>query len=950
MMRFPNASPDARHPMALPSAVAAASAIDPAGPANEPGAPPRALQLAMLRASVSERREIAQQVAWITHMMAADSREERHSARADVVTQTLPLARSAAARVWRVRFAHLCEAGKAADVAGELVKWCKAARSRSEPAWRWFALPGEPFHDPAAYRGTPLREWPAPVVAMVLSLSRLRGANLSDLSLPAGDLRGIVADGTHLAGVNGNGAWWSGASLRNAGFDHSHQVDADFESADLRGAVFSAADLTRARLFRADLRGATLQDTVMRDANLGEAKCQGLTFRRVRLDEASFQRARLHGASFEGGSARGMRLTAAQARQTRWTAMAMPQCNACGADLRGAEFRECDLTGWQARGAKLTGASWVACDLRGARFCGARLTDVRLGAGCNLAGTQWQGARLRLDAHWLRSLPPEQLDKVARSWMTLPADAPALRADVFAQLLRAISAGPVLGADAARAPALPRLPLHVQCSEWLGRLLTAGGDVGGVGDHDAFAGLRRQWLTRTLRRLAEVKLTGEQAAWILPALMATLETRCNTASPAEVRALAAPMCQALFWAGEGAGGIGAARARRLRAAWFGALPAPLHAALSLDGVDAFDPSFVLLTNGDVALRVPTRCLAMVFDARHAALPATVPDLHWLGARAVARNAVRAVRAVSGHSDATDATDASDDFLPATPSQVHALLRESGCLADLWPTQRSLDGFVRLLGRWVGAALASDAHAIIRNRPHPAAGSPAPWVQAAPSEFPLAIAERFDATVRREGASMMPWLRREAHRDIEEVFSHAPRLAEGGGACRDVSISRGAWLAALAGGLAWLSTQPDRPAKARGAPGGTGISSPNGARQALYRSYALALLNESMAGLVGRPGTTGTGAAAPMAEVEALRGSLAASGADAVSPEQLGAHLLGWLASSPVRGLRGLADACRHTLPWDWAMRLPLPPATLRRVIEPRPLPPDGERTDRHRSD
>ena len=48
--------------------------------------------------------------------------------------------------------------------------------------------------------------------------------------------------------------------------------------------------------------------------------------------------------------------------------------------------------------------------------------------------------------------------------------------------------------------------------------------------------------------------------------------------------------------------------------------------------------------------------------------------------------------------------------------------------------------------------------------------------------------------------------------------------------------------------------------------------------------------------------------------------------------------------------RGLADACRHTLPWDWAMRLPLPPATLRRVIEPRPLPPDGERTDRHRSD
>lgn len=901
-MRFLNANPDARHPMALSAPFAETRAGESASHDHEPTPPPGALQFAMLRASVGERREIAQQVAWIEHMMADRSRDERRGSPADADAQMLPLAKSALARVWRVRFAHLSEGGKAGDIARDLVTWCKAARRQSVPAWLWFAIPGERMPDPIAYRQLPLREWPAPVLAMVLSLSRLRGANLSDLSIPGGDLRGVVADGARFAGANCNGACWSGASLRAAEFDHSHQVDADFESADLRGTRFRAADLSRARLVRADLRGSTFQYTVMRGANVGEAKCQGVVFSRVRLEAALFQRAHLDGACFDDGTARRMQLTAAHAKRSRWTAMTMPQCNALGADLRGAEFRDCDLTEWDASGAKLNGASWVSCDLRGARFCGASLKDVRLGADCNLGGTQWRNARLRLDAKWLRSLPPTQLAGVVRSWETFPVDAPALRADVFLQLLRALSGDSVgMMASTANAPVLQRLPAHVRSSEWLGRILTTGGEVGGIGDHDAFAELRRQWMTRMLDRLTDAKLTPSQAESFTLALVTVLETRCLDASPADVRALAGPICQVLFWAGEGAGGASAMWAQRLRAAWFKALPTALHTALSADGVDAFDPSFVLLTNGDVALRLPIRCLALALDPERASTtPMAAPDWRWLGARVVVRDA------------------ASDDFLPGTTSQLQALLREFGCLADLWPTERSLDAFVRLLGRWVGAVEASDADAVLRSR----AGCVVPVLPdgmgGVPPARPLGTTDRFDATVCAGRPPTRLLLRRDAHLDINEVLSQSLRITDGDGVFPDTRMSRRVWLTAIAAGFVWLATQCHRPGIVRDSSAAPMLAP---ASQALYLSYARAALDESMVGAT---------ASQRIAEVEVLRESLV----DA-SSEALGRHFLEWLMCPGIRALPGLEQACRQTLPWDWAMRLPLHPETLQNVMNTR---------------
>jgi hypothetical protein len=645
-----------------------------------------------------------------------------------------------------------------------------------------------------------------------------------------------------------------------------------------------------------------LQYTVMRGANVGEAKCQGVVFRRVRLEAALFQRAHLDGACFDDGTARRMQLTAAYAKRSRWTAMTMPQCNALGADLRGAEFRDCDLTEWDASGAKLNGASWESCNLRGARFCGASLKDVRLGADCNLGGTQWRNARLRLDAKWLRSLPPTQLAGVVRSWETFPVDVPALRADVFLQLLRALSGGSVgmmaSAASTASAPALQRLPAHVRSSEWLGRILTTGGEVGGIGDQDAFAELRRQWMTRMLDRLTEAKLTPGQAASFTPALVTVLETRCMDASPADVRALAGPMCQVLFWAGEGAGGISAMRTQRLRAAWFRALPAALHAALSADGVDAFDPSFVLLTNGDVALRLPIRCLASALDPERAsATPMAVPDWRWLGARVVVRHAV------------------SDDFLPGTTSQLQALLREFGCLADLWPTERPLGAFVRLLGRWVGAAEASDADAVLRNRARCAVPALPDGVGGVSPACLLGTTERFDATVCMGHSPARLWLRREAHLDIEEVLSHPQRISGGDGAFPDAPMSRRVWLTAIAAGFVWLAMQCNRSGIVRDSSAAPMLAP---ASRALYLSYANAALDESM---------EGTAPSQRMAEVEALRESLA----DAPS-EALGKRFLAWLMCPGVQALPGLEHACRRTLPWDWAMRLPLHPETLQNAM------------------
>ncbi|MDN4572388.1 hypothetical protein DBB29_04185 [Pandoraea cepalis] len=886
--------------------------------------PPEGLRHAVLRANADERRVISLQVAWVAHRLAGniDAMDRVESdavppSMASAAGVDLPFDKSALRQAWRTRFSHLLDDTRVGAVARELVKWCAVPDGQASvvPRWHWLSSTDDASSDVQACARLPMHEWPVAVLSVALTLSNLRNAVLPDLSMPNGDLRGVIAPGAQFGGGQFGGAWWTGASLANAGFGYSNQINADFEGADLRGACFHAADVSGARLVAADLRCAKFWHTVMRGTDLSAARCQGQHFVQGRLDGASFHRAKLQDACFTGGTAHGAKWIGAKAKRSRWTSVAMRNGQAIGADLRSAEFRQCEFPGWDARGAKLNGASFEDCDLRHARFCGASLKHVRIGAGCHLAGTQWQGARVRLDAAWLRHLTPSELEDVVQSLMTFPLDQPAARASVFMQLLVALARPRgLLDKGGERAPRLERLPGSVQRSDWLGRLLVSGIEVGGIGEHDGFAELRAQWLERTVHELTDERWLRARAQWGTASLMTALHRHCGTASSQAIWPLAGAMCQTLYWAGEGVDGIGDTRVQALRSAWFEALPPQVHVALSADGVDAFDASCVVLigADGGVAARLPRHLLASVLEegvglaatAGDVSLAfETLPGWRWLGTRVVARDAA-----------------SPDDFVPGSMAQLQGLLREFGFLAELWPVEHPLDPFVRLVGRWLGVGGASRADAACH-------GAWDPWhsavstatMQAVPA--PLRTSDRLDAVVSSSRSPSHVRLRRAGHADIDEVFREIPFVMPAGEPSLSVAMARHVRWVSVVAGLSWLATQPEwhRPwsiaKRASGAP-----SSEEGAADEMraYRDYALAALNETLRGDV---------ASRNLPQALALRECLVG---ETSSVERLAERLADWLTCPEIAQLPGLAQACRRTLPWFWAIRLPLPAAAIRR--------------------
>ncbi|MDR3396490.1 MAG: pentapeptide repeat-containing protein [Pandoraea sp.] len=896
-------------------------------------APPEALRRAILCANEDERRTISLQVAWLVNILpsASHARGRYEStahlvARADASQGELPFDKGALKQAWVTRFLHLLDGARAAEVARDLVKWCSTGDGQTAAAlrWHWLSSSDEAVGDVLACERLPMREWPVSVLSVALTLSNLRNASLPDLWMPNADLRGVVAPGAKFAGGHFNGAWWGGASLPKAGFACSKQIGADFEGTNLRCANFRAADLTDSRLVEADLRGTEILHTVMCGADLAGAKCHGLTFEKARLDGASFQQTKLHGACFTAGSAHGMKLIGAKAKRSQWTSMTMRKAQALGADLRGAEFRQCALTEWDARGAKLNGAYFESCDLRNARFCGASLKHLRIGPDCNLTGTQWQDARIRLDATWLRGLTPPELDKVVQSWMTFSPDQPAARANVFMQLLSALGRKPgILDTGHEMAPPLHRLPDHVRRSEWLGCLLAAMSEGGGIGEHDGFSELRAQWLTHTVGELNDVPLLRGRAEWVTASLMRELHRDCGAASRRPCWSLSGAMCQTLYWAGEGAGGIGALRAQALREAWFDALPAQMHAALSADGINASDASCVVLirADGNVAARLPMHLLARLLGSNAAGEPKvgdnpfahdTLPGWHWLGTRVVVRD-----------------TESPDDFLPGTMSQLPGLLREFGFLAGLWPVERRLDPFVRLMGRWCGKTGEHRANAACHGTLDDALHADVVATGAAhtgAARTSLSPTDRMDILVNLARSPGHVQLRRVAHTDIDDVFRDVPVLTRDGDVPLSASMARRVRLISLVAGLSWLATQPewqrpwstatDESSALRGA-------TPPAEALRLYRHYALALLNETM---------SGDAAWRHLPQAVALRMCLAN---EAGSMEALAERLINWLTCPEVRCLPGLAQACRDTLPWFWAIRLPLRADKIRHALATR---------------
>jgi len=780
----------------------------------------------------------------------------------------------------------------------------------------------------------PLREWPPDILSTALTLTNLRDGTLPDLSLSNSDLRGIHAPGAKFCGGQFNGTVWSGAQLRRAGFAYANQVDADFERSDLRDACFRAAVLSGARMVGADLRGAEFLHTVMSGADLSETHCQGVTFEKVRLDGVSFHRARMDGACFTNSSARRMMLVGTRARHSRWATVTMSHARAGGADLRGAEFRQCDLVGWDARGAQLNGVFFESCDMRRARFCGASLKRARIGRDCDLSATQWQDVRLQLDGAWLRQLTPSELGPVVRSWMTFPADQPAMRADVFLQLLNALrhrsALSAVTGTPDEMAPLLHRLPEHVQHSDWLGPLLVAPGEVGGLSDHDYFATLRAQWLVRKVDTLNDVRLTRDEASWATDALMVTLHRLCLTASPEAVWSHAGAICQTLYWAEEGLGNVCDSRTAALRTAWFNTLPAQVHVALSADGINALDPAYLvwIRADGEVAARLPKALTAGIWGAVGASQPKEgdvgfaghpLPGWHWAGTRVVVRDLA-----------------SPDDYVPGTMRQLQALLRGFGCLAGLWPVERSLDAFVRLIGRWLGDAGEVRASAACGGGWPPAisplanAASELSSVALQSRRAELSPPERLDATVRTSQSPAFVRLHSAGRADIDDVFRDHPLSTSASHVTLDVSLSRRVRFVSVAAGLVWLATQPEWYLSLP--PIDVDRSSADGVRL-VCRRYALAVLNETM---------TEEATWRLLPQAIALRACLSD---DAVASRYLAERLVQWLTCPEIMALPGLAEACRQTLPWFWAIRFPLPAHVVAEATHAGASPPDRVAVD-----
>ncbi len=261
--------------------------------------PPDGLRHAVLRANADERRVISLQVAWLAHRL--DGSAGSADAAVRFASDTTPLGvssaesadllfdKSALRQAWRTRFSHLLDGARVGAVARDLVKWCAAPDGQTAvvPRWHWLSSTDDATSDVQACARLPMHEWPVAVLNVALTLSNLRNAVLPDLSMPNGDLRGVIAPGAQFGGGQFSGTWWTGASLANAGFAYSNQVNADFDGADLRGACFHAADVSGARFVAADLRCADLRHTVMCGSDLSEARCQGLHFAQGRLPRRS---------------------------------------------------------------------------------------------------------------------------------------------------------------------------------------------------------------------------------------------------------------------------------------------------------------------------------------------------------------------------------------------------------------------------------------------------------------------------------------------------------------------------------------------------------------------------------------------------------------------------------------------------------------------------------------
>lgn len=144
---------------------------------------------------------------------------------------------------------------------------------------------------------------------------------------------------------------------------------------------FRNIDFSGLELAANDFRNADFRDAVMEETNLGLSLLTGARFRRSRLKGAKLSGSMLHGADFiqadlHGAHMEGTLMYDGKDASTAWRTTGYPAGTFAGADLRGADFRECIYCGTDFSGACLTGADFTGASLFRCRFTRGQLEQT----------------------------------------------------------------------------------------------------------------------------------------------------------------------------------------------------------------------------------------------------------------------------------------------------------------------------------------------------------------------------------------------------------------------------------------------------------------------------------------------------------------------------------------------------------------------------------------------
>lgn len=240
-----------------------------------------------------------------------------------------------------------------------------------------------------------------------LTQASLKNADLRCKSLRNARLTGTDLSRGRLSGVDCQGAVFDECNLSHAHLDYADLRHASVRSVKWKGVNANAArldclDFKRADLSDADMRYATLTDACLDRADLegtdlSWASCEGASIRksnlvRTKLDCASFDFADLTGSDFE----------LASAEETSFDSALMVECNLRDTNLFASHLDRVRMASIRAVGTRMTGCSLVLADMKDSLFFNVNLkngdlsfADLRgaIFTKCYMSGSNVKGAK-----------------------------------------------------------------------------------------------------------------------------------------------------------------------------------------------------------------------------------------------------------------------------------------------------------------------------------------------------------------------------------------------------------------------------------------------------------------------------------------------------------------------------------------------------------------------------